>query len=238
MNSTPSSHIISVEIPPNHPPGSIINVRTDDGRIYELTVPPHTYPGDKISIEILDDTEGGSTVVMAQQGDEKMMNNGNKACLGAAAAGGVIGCLLVGPLTGIVVAGAALYASTREDDIGSTARSAGNVAVSAYDKSVEAAEKYHIKEKVVEAGKATYNKAKELDDEYKIYDRAKEATAGVVKGAQDLDRKYDISGKTARALMSGAKAATSALASLGEKNDQRRVNAPLEAEPYIPRNTR
>jgi hypothetical protein len=40
--------------------------------------------------------------------------------------------------------------------------------VVAYERTMEAAEKYHVKEKVTEASAATYKKMKEIDDEYHV----------------------------------------------------------------------
>ena len=52
----------------------------------------------------------------------------NRAALGAAGLAAVAGALMVGPVTGVCVAGVALYATTREDEMGTAARQAGSAA--------------------------------------------------------------------------------------------------------------
>ena len=143
----------------------------------------------------------------------------SKAALGAAAAGAVLGTILIGPITGIVVAGAALYASTRDDSIGEAARGTGHATVTAYERTMEAAEKYQVKEKVTAATSATYHKMQEINEEYKVTEKVQAATADVVRSAQDLDRKYDISGKTNRALAAGATAAVNSFARLTARSE-------------------
>lgn len=207
---------VAVVIPEGSMPGSTINVRTDDERLFAVTIPPGYEPGQSLIIEIQDDAEGGATVVIADDGSG--MTTGAKASLGAAAVGAVIGCLLIGPITGVVVGGAALYASTRNDDVGKAARAAGGVAVQAASKTAEVAEKYHIKEKVVAAGTATYNKAKEINNEYKLTDKIKSASSGAVEEAKKLNDKYDITGKTSRAFVSGARSASAAISKMGHSN--------------------
>jgi hypothetical protein len=81
--------------------------------------------GQSFCIEIQDNAEGGSIVIMSDVVPTTRNVTASKAALGAAAAGAVLGTLLMGPITGVVVAGAALYASTRDDKIGDAARGTG-----------------------------------------------------------------------------------------------------------------
>ena len=106
---------------------------------------------------------------------------------------------------GVVVAGAALYATTREDGVGTAARVTGNTAVSAYDRAAESAEKHHVGEKIAAVSKATYKKTIELDNQYHISENVKSAGAVAISEAQKLNEKYDITGKSSRAIASGAR---------------------------------
>jgi hypothetical protein len=209
------SQLMAVVIPPNCYPGQPLNIQTPDGRVFNILIPNGTHPGQTLTVEILDDAEGGSHVLVAEDTvTTASPQESNKAALGAAAVGAVIGTLLIGPITGVVVAGAALYASTRNDKIGDATRSTGSAAVSAYGKTVEAAEKYHVREKVGAASEATMKKAQEINEQYKVTEHIQSATKEIARGAKELDQKYDITGKTASFLQAGAKATASALSKL------------------------
>jgi hypothetical protein len=107
----------------------------------------------------------------------------NRAAIGAAAAAAVAGTLIIGPVTGVCVAGAALYATTREDEVGQIARKvrasltfcvdanihailplithllqAGSAACYAYD----TAKQNGVFDKLMTAGKATLDKVRHL----------------------------------------------------------------------------
>lgn len=211
-----ASQLMAVVIPPNCHPGQPLNIQTPDGRLFNIIIPNGTQPGQTLTVEILEDAQGGSHVIVAEDTvtTTNAPHESNKAALGAAAVGAVIGTLLIGPITGIVVAGAALYASTRNDQIGDATRSTGSAAVSAYGKTVEAAEKYHVREKVGAATEATMKKAHEINEQYKVTEHIHSATKEIAKGAKELDQKYDITGKTVSFLQAGAKATTSALSKL------------------------
>jgi hypothetical protein len=213
------SQLMAVIIPPDCYAGHPLNIQTPDGRIFQIAVPNGSQPGQTLTVEILDDAVGGSKVIVAEDTIITSSRNESVAsAVGAAAVGAVIGTILLGPITGIVVAGAAIYASTRNDKIGETTRATGSAAVSLYDKTVQAAEKYHVKEKVSTATEATVKKANEINDQYKVTDQIQSATKEMVKGAQELDQKYDISGKTVSFFHAGAKAAASTLSKLSDSS--------------------
>jgi hypothetical protein len=212
------SQLMAVVIPPNCYPGQPLNIQTPDGRVFNIVIPNGTQPGQTLTVEILEN-EGGSQVIVAEDTvATSSAHETNKAALGAAAVGAVIGTLLIGPITGVVVAGAALYASTRSDKIGDATRSTGSAAVSVYGKTVEAAEKYHVREKVGAATEATMKKAHEINEQYKVTEHIQSATKEIARGAQELDQKYDITGKTASFLQAGAKATASALSKLTDSS--------------------
>jgi hypothetical protein len=108
-------------------------------------------------------------------------------------------------LAGVVIAGAALYATTRTDKVGGAARGVGGAAATTYDKAAESAEKHHVGEKISAASHATYHKAKEIDSQYHITDNVKHATAVAALEAKKLNDRYDITGKSSRAMAAGAK---------------------------------
>lgn len=211
---TSHSQLMNVIIPENCYPGNELHIQTPDGRIFNIIIPNGTQPGQTLTVEILDDAQGGSQVIIAEDTVSNLRNDSTTAALGAATVGAVIGTLLIGPITGIVVAGAALYASTRSDNIGDATRATGSAAVSLYGKTVDAAERYHVREKVTAATEATMKKANEINEQYKVTEHIQSATKEIVKGAQELDQKYDISGKTASLLQAGAKAAVSTFSKL------------------------
>jgi hypothetical protein len=97
----------------------------------------------------------------------------NRAALGAAAAVAVAGVILIGPITGIVVAGAALYATTRDDNIGDAARKGGAAACSAYDFGMQKAREHNVFSRLQDAAAITMKKAKEVNEELKITDTAR-----------------------------------------------------------------
>ena len=95
--------------------------------------------------------------------------------VGVTATAAVLGSLIVGPVTGIVCAGAALYAVTRDDQVGDIARSTGSIACSAFDKSKELAVKYGVYDKMKKAATITLDKARELDAKYELSNKATSA---------------------------------------------------------------
>jgi len=77
-----------------------------------------------------------------------------KKTLGAAAAvAGGVGLLAVGPLAGVVLAGAAAYATTRGDAVGDVARGAGVATVQATRSLRDANQRYGITDTAKEGGK-------------------------------------------------------------------------------------
>lgn len=200
-----ANQIVSVVIPAGMGPGDSMNIQTDDGRVFVVVIPDGVLAGQALTVEIVEDAHGGSAVVVT----EPKPKSNTSANIGAAAVGAVVGTLLIGPITGVVVAGVALYASTRTDSIGKATRATGGAAATAYDKTAEACEKLKVKDKIVSAGKVTYNKAAEINNEYKVGERVTAASAGVVQGAKDLNTKFNITGSAAKLMSSSAKAAAS-----------------------------
>lgn len=210
------SHLLQIRVPEGVYAGSNLNVQAEDGKLFAIVVPDGVGPGDTLCVDIRDAGPGATSVVVttpestavARADSSASSFSGSRAALGAAAVGAVVGTLLIGPITGVVVAGAALYATTRDDKVGGAARATGTGAVTIFDKARESAEKHHVGEKLAAASAATAKKAAELDEQYKITENVKVATASALSEAKKLNEKYDITGSAARALMSGAAAVT------------------------------
>ena len=143
----------------------------------------------------------GSAVTI--ETDPNNSSNSARAALGAVAVGGILATLVVGPVTGVAVAGAALYACTRKDNIGEVARTTGSLAAAGFDKMVELDSQYKIVDQLKDATSAAYSKAKEINNEYKITDQ-------VISRAKELDAKYDLTAK-------GLECVTSAITSTKSK---------------------
>jgi hypothetical protein len=194
---------IETYVPAGIKPGESMNVQTEDGRIFSVVVPEGLQVGDKLRVSV--SHSSGSSQVMSHN---KEYSDSQKS-IGAAAAGAVIGTLLLGPIVGVVVAGVAVYATTRDDKIGDVSRSVGMAAMSVFDKGSELATKYQVKEKLSAAGNATVSKFNEIDSEYHVRDKVSEGASVLAAKAKELDAKHGISSKAASLVTSGvAMAAT------------------------------
>ena len=165
MSSTPNQLMMNVQLPPGARPNDRVNVSTPDGRIVVIIVPAGCVGGQYINVSVNDDfTTNSSTTMGSSQPTD---HQSNRVAIGAAAAAAVTGLILIGPVTGIVIAGVALYATTREDSIGDAVRSGGAAACSAFDFGMKKAKDHNIIEKLKDAGAATYKKAVAISDEVK-----------------------------------------------------------------------
>lgn len=117
---------------------------------------------------------------------------GAKVMAGAAVVGGVaVGAAAGSVALGVVGAGAAAYAATRNDQIGDAARATGQAAVAAGKKADEINKEHKITDKIGAAAKTTYSKAKELDEKHGITTKA---AAGVTAAMNGITRKLSQSG--------------------------------------------
>jgi hypothetical protein len=185
--------VISVTIPNGVLPGQPLNVQAPDGRMFQIIVPQDVRAGQTINVVVDNSAQSGSSTTMAAGGGSSSAMSmppvnptdprSNRAAIGAAAAAAVAGTLIIGPVTGVCVAGAALYATTREDEVGQIARQvrasltfcvdanfhsfspllfithllqAGSAACYAYD----TAKQNGVFDKLMSAGKATLDKVR------------------------------------------------------------------------------
>jgi hypothetical protein len=186
----PNELVLSVQIPRGKRPGEKLTVSAPDGRLFEIIIPNGTREGDVINVVVDGNVTGNSTTVANETQTRSIVTptdpKSGRAALAAAAAAAVTGAVLVGPITGVCVAGAALYATTRDDEIGDATRKAGAAACLAYDKAKEAG----VFDKLAEAGRKTLQKAHELNDEYKITDRISET-------ARQIENEHHVSDRLA-----------------------------------------
>lgn len=175
---------------------------------YFLTFDKHILMlgGQSINVVVDNDIDShGSTVIIENTAELKPNDpSSSRAAVGVAAAAGVVGLLLLGPVTGIVIAGAAIYATTREDKIGDIARNSGSKVADAYDFGMKKANEHNVFDRIKSAGNMTYNKAREIDKEMKITE-----TAGIK--ARELNEKHQI---TERVSASAAEAGPQVMSAL------------------------
>ena len=200
MNESEEFESLEVIIPSGVSEGDAINVQTDDGRMFEVIVPKNAKVGEKLVVMIAKTAQGGASVIGEVHHKPP---SSNAVALGAGATGAVIGTLLLGPVVGVVAAGAAIYATTREDKLGEAARSTGSFACNTYEKTVEVANKYQVGEKLKVAGEATTKKLAEIDQEFKVSDNAVKAAQCLWRSAVEFDNKYKITSQASDAVVKG-----------------------------------
>lgn len=202
--TAPKSYI-RVTLPPSATPGSRLNIETDGGRKFEITVPDTCKPGDTISVIIPEqEMPIPSTVQPLVQGEPLSEGSGDgggqkkSKSYGAAAVGAVVGTVVFGPIVGVVCAGSAYYAASRhEGPISEAVRTVGSAASvaakSVVDNSTKAAKSIGIFDRLKSASDAAAAKLYEVDQRYKITDNVKAAADKTVAKVVEIDAKYEIS---------------------------------------------
>lgn len=210
--------MFSITVPPGVKSGDTIAVEIVDAVAPPLDenaerLPPYSGQEEEQQTPWVQDAERqssepgeGESVDGAIQPAQKKEISKTRAGLGAAAVGATVGFLLVGPITGVVVAGVALYATTRNDQIGAAAVGVGGVAVKGYDKTKEFAEKHDVYNRMKAAGAGTAKKVGEIDQQYGISKKVNAATKATVSKAVEINNKYDLTGQAARGIMSAGSA--------------------------------
>uniref|UniRef100_A0A7S3XJN7 Uncharacterized protein n=1 Tax=Oxyrrhis marina TaxID=2969 RepID=A0A7S3XJN7_OXYMA len=147
----------------------------------------------------------------APQGSSDMRSVG-----GAAAVGGIAGLILMGPITGVALAGGAAYAATRRDSFGNAARGAGNAAAVGFDKAKEVSSKYGVTDKISSGVQSGVAKAKELDQKHKVSEQVQKGVSTAAQKAAAFNQEHKVTEKASAALMAGA----SKMGSLFNKSSQ------------------
>ena len=207
MNSTTvvnSDEVVQIIIPSNSRPGDKINVRVLDGRTFQVTIPNGCSEGDALNVIV--PTTPSIAIDNSTVSTHTTEITENKKILGAAGVAAAAGVLISGPLVGVVLAGGAVYATTRNDQIGEATKAVGEATVRAIEKGREIGNKYGIFDKMKSAASATYTKAKEINDEYKVTDQMKVCASSAATKAKEIDEKYKISETTSNAILSGVTA--------------------------------
>lgn len=233
VNEEPEYDCVNVTVPQGVQPGGRLNVQVPgDERVFNIVLPHDATPGEVIQVMIPKSATGGVSVTatdgavstsppssLETEGADSNANrpppNDIHKAAGAAAAAAVVGTLVIGPITGIIAAGAAVYASSRNDKVGEATLAVGGAAITGFNKVKDTAEKYGVFEKAKQIGGATLEKAKQIDNELKLTDKAKEAASSAMTKARELDQKHEISSRIAKTVTSGislgAKEATKAM---------------------------
>ena len=209
-----ADEIVQIIIPSNSEAGDKINVRVLDGRTFEVIIPPNCKAGEPLNVLVppippvaVTSTNINPPVVNAAAVSTNISEMSEaKKSLGAAGVACAAGVLLSGPVVGVILAGGAVYATTRNDKIGEATKAVGEATVRAIDKGRELGNRYGIFDKMKEAASATYAKAKEINEEYKVTDKMKECAISATEKAKELDSKYKISETTSKAVLSGVTA--------------------------------
>jgi hypothetical protein len=144
--------------------------------------------------------------------DAKPHDSGGSSTLaGAAAVGAVAGFCVLGPITGVVAAGAMAYGTTRKDSVGMFSRTAGRAAASTYSSLKRWNKDYKITEKATRAVVTTGKAVKKLDDDYKITEKTSKAVAATGRAAVDFNEKHQVSRRVGEGVSSGLDAVTAAV---------------------------
>ena len=207
MSSNPGQTVLAVQLPPRAAANDRIQVRTPDGRTVEIVVPTGCVGGQSINVVIDNNVTSHSSTTVHDNAYTNTSERSTRAAIGAAAAAAVVGVILIGPVTGVIVAGAAIYATTREDSIGDAARKSGVVACSAYDFGMQKAKEHNVFERLKDASAATYRKAQEINDEHKITETA-------AARAKELNEDHKITERLTAATLDAAVRTPGAISSL------------------------
>ena len=146
-------------------------------------------------------------------------SGGSSTLAGAAAVGAVAGFCVLGPISGIVAAGAMAYGTTRKDSVGMFSRTAGRAAASTYSSLKRWNKDYKITEKATRAVVTTGKAVKKLDDDYKITEKTSKAVAATGRAAVDFNEKHQVSRRVGEGVSSGLDAVTAAVGAKTKNSD-------------------
>ena len=144
-----ASSIVSGEMAP----GQRVSLRTEDGRLLVLTV---------------EDVTQAAAVQPSLNPDmttEPPQHSKTVQTIGVAAAGAVIGTALAGPLIGVMAAGGAVYAASREDEVGHSTRQLGSSVVQLVERGAELAARHKLPETLSSVARTVKDKVVEISAE-------------------------------------------------------------------------
>jgi len=141
--------------------------------------------------------------VITKANETTKKGGGLNTMAAAAGVGAVAGAVLMGPVTAVVGAGMAAYATTRDDDVGKAARITGQTAVTGVTKAREFDKEHDLTTKASRGIKAVWSKGKALNEEHKIAERAGSAGKKLATSLSEMNAKYDLTGKIGKGLSKG-----------------------------------
>ncbi len=165
-NRSPETVLVNIA---GRNPGDIVDVHASDGRRFQIIIPDQSSaPGAQhLYVDIPTDRDSGIIEVGVSNEKKSMTVIG-----GAAVAAGVAGSLLLGPLVGLAAAGAAAYATTRDDNVGEAARATGSATATAGEIAYEKA-------------KMVGGKMKEFDQQHDVTGKASRALASAATSLEN-----------------------------------------------------
>ena len=111
--------------------------------------------------------------------------------LGAAAAGGCIGCLVGGPCVAFLCGAATAYGTTRTSSTaGTCARCLGHLALSCHAKALDVNSKYQIVDKTKDAAQVCWEKTKNVNERHRILVRTQECIISGWEAVKDFNRTH------------------------------------------------
>ena len=111
--------------------------------------------------------------------------------LGAAAAGGCIGCLVGGPCLAFLCGAATAYGTTRTSSTaGDCARCLGHLALSCHAKALDVNSKYQIVDKTKDAAQVCWEKTKNINERHRILVRTQECIISGWEAVKDFNRTH------------------------------------------------
>ena len=219
--------VFSIQVPVGCKPGSQLNVVVKKPESTEGGVggPPLDDVGPPtVELEALGvapvDSPLSSEVVEEPKDRSPTDSRSVAAAAGAGAAGAVVGAVVLGAVTGpavaaVVVGGAAVYGTTRDDNIGETIRNVGAKTADAAGYVKDKADEYHVVEKAKAGASAAVAKAKEVNEKYDVTGKTKAAASATYAKGKEINEEYDLTGKAAR----GASAVASKAKQVNEEYD-------------------
>lgn len=195
--------VLSVEIPPDHEPGSKLEVETEDGRVFSIVTNDKTQPGQRLNVRIPVNSESGSTVVVSDDITEASPPRDT--------AGTIVGTVVEGFDTAV--------------------KTAEKYTLFAFQKVKETADKYHIPEKIKTLSDATVQKAREIDEEYKVTEKVTAASHKVMDTAKSIDDKYKISDQATRFMHKSSEAINTTFKKFTGAEEAKPAPATAEAMP-------
>jgi len=120
---------------------------------------------------------------------------GTQLC-GAAAAGGLAGFMLGGPVLGVVAGAGVAMAATTPGAVGGVARSSGNMVCTVGERAKKIDKEYQVVNKSKAMASQTGERAKKIDEKHRVVDNTKLFARNASIKAKDFDKKHHVVDKS------------------------------------------